>query len=104
MLLDADDGSGCEFEWDSMGSTVAESPCIDISQLVLATDRVDLVVFAGSGRQAAISGPCSAWCRAPRSTFHVSGRGIGSTIAVGETRIVSDSFCNFLPSFFFGFV
>lgn len=67
---DADDGSACEFDLDSVGSTVVGSPCDDMSLCSRRKSfccwqrtKLFLAVFAGSRLVAAVGGACSAWYR-----------------------------------------
>lgn len=79
-LLDADDGSVCEFALDSVGSTVVGSPCDDMSLCSRRKScccwqrtKLFLAVFAGSRLVAAVGGACSAWYRIIRSPRCVLG-------------------------------
>ena len=78
--LDADDGSVCEFDLDSVGSTVVGSPCDDMSLCSRRKSfccwqrtKLFLAVFAGSRLVAAVGGACSAWYRIIRSPRCVLG-------------------------------
>lgn len=77
---DADDGSACEFDLDSVGSTVVGSPCDDMSLCSRRKSfccwqrtKLLLAVFAGSRLVAAVGGACSAWYRIIRSPRCVLG-------------------------------